>query len=309
MRRVIPVLAAALVTLVPFVSRAEVTDRIVAVVNDEIVTLREVQKYVKVEKRSPYASMNEYTNSEEIRDKLDSFIENLLLGQQAQKMKIEVTDREVQDTIDNIKKTNLITDAELRQQLKKDNIDYDEFRDGIKKSIIRQKVVGRAVTLEVSISEKTLEDYYQAHKGDYVREEYHLQHIFISSQRADGNKRAQQALQALQDGTSFEEAAKEFSDDASNASGGDMGFVSKDELIPELREAIKLLIPGTNSGVVRTSFGYHIMKLIETRRGETAPYESIKENIRNRLFQIESEKMYRSYIAKLRAASFIEVKI
>ena len=71
MKPIFPILAAAFLTLAPVVSRAEVTDRIVAVVNDEIVTLREVQRFVTVEKKSPYSSMNEYTRNLQLREKLD----------------------------------------------------------------------------------------------------------------------------------------------------------------------------------------------------------------------------------------------
>jgi parvulin-like peptidyl-prolyl isomerase len=296
-------------TLAPVVSRSEVTDRIVAVVNDDIVTMREVQRYVTVEKKSPYSSMNEYTRNLQLKEKLDGLIEGLLISQQAKKQNIDATDKEVQDSIDNIKKQNLITDDELRQQLKKDNIDYNEFVNSIKRTIIRNKVIGRAVMQEVNIDEKSLNAYYDAHRGDYIQEEYRLQHIFVSSQRNDAAVRAKQALDALEREKPFEEAAKEFSDDASNVSGGDMGFVRKEELIPELREAVRLLIPGTHSNIVNTSFGYHILKLVETRKSDSASFESVRDSIRSRLFQIESEKRYKSYIAKLRASSYIEVKI
>ena len=309
MKPIFPILAAAFLTLAPVVSRSEVTDRIVAVVNDDIVTMREVQRYVTVEKKSPYSSMNEYTRNLQLREKLDVLIDGLLIGQQAKKLKIDATDKEVQDSIDNIKKQNLITDDELRRQLKKDNIDYNEFVKGIKRTIVRNKVIGRAVMQEVNIDEKSLNAYYDAHRGDYIQEEYRLQHIFVSSQRNDAAVRAKQALDALEREKPFEEAAKEFSDDASSVSGGDMGFVRKEELIPELREAVKLLIPGTHSSIVNTSFGYHILKLVETRKSDSASYESLRDGIRSRLFQIESEKRYKSYIAKLRASSYIEVKI
>jgi len=309
MKPIFPVLIAVFLMCAPYLSRAEVTDRIVAVVNDEIVTLREVQRLVTVEKKSPYVSMNEYARDLQLREKLDVFIEGLLISQQAKKLNIEATDKEVQESVDNIKKQNLITDVELRQQLKKDNIDYNEFFDGIKRSIIRSKVLGRAVMQEVDLDEKDLETYYNAHKSDYVQEEYGLQHIFVSSQRNDAADRARQALRALEQEKPFEEVAKEFSDDASNISGGDMGFVPKEELIPELKEAVKLLIPGTYSTIVRTAFGYHILKLNETRKGQAGSFESVKGSIRAKLFQIESEKRYKSYIAKLRVSSYIEVKI
>jgi peptidyl-prolyl cis-trans isomerase SurA len=303
------ILAAAFLTLAPFVSRAEITDRIIAIVNDEVVTLREVERFVAVEKKSRYSSMNEYTRNLQLREKLDQFIEGLLIGQQAKKLKVEVTDKEIQETVDNIKKQNLITDTELKQQLKQDNIDYKEFIAGIKRSIIRTKVLARAVMQEMDLNDKSLKAHYDAHIGDYVQEEYRLQQVFISSQRKDAAERAQKARRALEQDKPFGEVAREFSDDASNTLEGDMGFVKKEELIPELREAVKLLIPGTYSNVVRTPFGYHILKLNEAKKGQAASFESVRESVRQKLFQTESEKRYKTYIAKLRSSSYIEVKI
>jgi parvulin-like peptidyl-prolyl isomerase len=76
-----------------------------------------------------------------------------------------------------------------------------------------------------------------------------------------------------------------------------------------LREAVKLLIPGTYSNIVRTPFGYHILKLTETRKGQAASFESVKGSIRQKLFTIESDKRYKTYISKLRSSSYVEVKI
>ncbi len=309
MRRLFFIVCVALVTLAPSVSRAEVTDRIIAIVNDEIVTLREVERFVAVEKKSRYSSMNEYTRNLALREKLDTFIEGMLIAQQAKKLKVEVTDKDIQETVDNIKKQHLITETELKQQLKKDNIDYKEFIQGIKRSIIRTKVLSRTIMQEMDLDEKSLKAEYDAHIGDYVQVEYRLQHIFVSSQRKDAAERAQKALKALEQEKPFGEVASEFSDDVSNTPGGDMGFVKKEDLIPELREAVKLLIPGTYSNIVHTPFGYNILKLNETKKGQAASFESVKDSIKQKLFMLESEKRYKTYIAKLRSSSYIEVKI
>ena len=90
MKRLILVVYAFLMLLPAGVCRAEVTDRIVAIVNDEVVTLREVERFVAIEKKSPFVSMNEYMRNMQLREKLDAFIEGLLIGQQAKKLKIEV---------------------------------------------------------------------------------------------------------------------------------------------------------------------------------------------------------------------------
>ncbi|MGD0229096.1 MAG: peptidyl-prolyl cis-trans isomerase [Syntrophorhabdales bacterium] len=309
MRRAILSLSAAFIFLAPFVSRAEVTDRIVAIVNDEVVTLREVERFVAVEKKSRYSSMNEYTRNLQLREKLDTFIEGLLINQQAKKLRIEVVDKDVEGTIDNIKKQNLITDAELRQQLKNDNIDYKEFTEGIKRNIIRNKVLARAVMQELNLDDKVLKAYYDAHLSEYIQDEYRLQHLFISSQRKNAGERARMALSALERGVPFDQVSREFSDETTNVQEGDVGFTRKDELIPELREAVKLLIPGTYSNIIHTSFGYHILRLIEAKKADVAPFDSVKDGIRAKLFEMESDKRYKTFVAKLKSSSYIEVKI
>ena len=114
MKRLIPLAVALSLLAGPLAIRAEVTDRIVAIVNDDIVTLREVEKYVVVEKKSQFSSMNEYLTNMALRDKLESFIDNLLISQQARKLKLEVADKEVEGAVEEIKKQNMITDLELR---------------------------------------------------------------------------------------------------------------------------------------------------------------------------------------------------
>jgi peptidyl-prolyl cis-trans isomerase SurA len=294
--------------LSPGVCRAEVTDRIVAIVNDEVVTLREVERFVSVEKKSRFSSMNEYMRNMQIREKLDAFIEGLLINQQAKKLKIEVTDKDIQEAVDGIKKQNMITDDELKHQLKNDNIDYKEFIRGIRMGLTRQKVLAKVIMTEVNLDEKSLKAFYDAHLGDYVQEEYRLHHIFISSRRGDAAERAQEARRELDQGKPFEKVAADFSDEGAGAQA-DAGFTKKEELIPELREAVALLMPGNYSNVVRTPFGFHLLKLIETKKGDVRPYESVKDAVRAQLFQAEAEKRYKAFIAKLRSSSYIEVKI
>jgi peptidyl-prolyl cis-trans isomerase SurA len=309
MKHLILSLGVALLVLAPPAAMAEVTDRIVAIVNDEVVTLREVERFVTVEKKSKYSSVNEYTRNLMLREKLDSFIDGLLISQQAKKLKIEIGDKEVEAAIDNIRKQNLVSDAELRQQLKNDNIDYNEFAEGIKRSMIRNRVLARVVMQEVNLDERALKAYYNAHRGEYVQDEYKLQHLFISSQRKNADQRAQAAIRALERNKPFGEVCMEYSDESSTVRESEIVFTRKDDLIPELRDAVGLLIPGTYTHVVRTGFGYHILKLVEVRKSPSPSYESVKEEIKARLFQVESEARYKSFVAKLRSSSYVEVKI
>jgi peptidyl-prolyl cis-trans isomerase SurA len=290
-------------------SQGEVVDRIIAIVNDDIITLKEVESYVHVEKRNQFTSIDEYLRNLQLKERLDFFISSLLIKQQAKKLKIDVSDKEVESIIENIKKQNLITEIELKEQLKKDNITYDNFAEGIRLNVLRSRVLARVVSPDVRVTDSTLKEYYDKHKDEYRDMEYHLKQIFISGQRGDGSQRAANAYKLLDQGKKFEDVALEFSDDPSGKQGGDIGFVKVEELLPALKESVKLLVPNTYTNAVQTPYGFHILKLIEIKKTDLAPFETLKDKIHEQFVLQESEKRYNEYINKLRQASYIEVKI
>jgi peptidyl-prolyl cis-trans isomerase SurA len=290
-------------------SQGEVVDRIIAIVNDDIITLKEVESYVHVEKRNQFTSIDEYLRNLQLKERLDFFISSLLIKQQAKKLKIDVSDKEVESIIENIKKQNLITEIELKEQLKKDKITYENFAEGIRLNILRSRVLTRVVSPEVLVTDAMLKEYYDKHKDEYRDMEYHLKQIFISGQRVDGSQRAANAYKLLDQGKTFEDIALEFSDDPSGKQGGDIGFVKVEELLPALNESLKLLVPNTYTNVVQTPYGFHILKLIEIKKTDLAPFEALKNKIHEQIVLQESEKRYNEYILKLRRSSYIEVKI
>jgi peptidyl-prolyl cis-trans isomerase SurA len=299
----------ALVLLVPIAGRSEVTNRIVAIVNDDIVTLREVERFVAVEKESRYTSMKEYLRNLALRDKIDNFIESLLVTQQARKLKIEVGDKEVEGAIENIRKQNLISESDLKEQLKRENIEYKDFYEGIKTSIMRNRVLARTVTQEIAVDDKNLRAYYDRHAEDFVDEEYKLQLIFISRQNENGAERAREALALLDSGKPFGEVARQFSDERSKDEGGDIGYVKKEDLMPELRDAIKGLTPGAYTKIVQTPYGYHILRLNEAKEGAPPDFETVRDKVKEAFIQTETEKRYKQYVGKLKSSSYIEVKM
>src|SRR5208337_3545913 len=157
-----------------------------------------------------------------------------------------------------------------------------------------------------TIDDNSLKAYYDSHLGDFVVEEYQFQHVFVSGKREDAAERARAAMTELQKATSFGDVAREYSDEPAK---GDVGTVKKEDLIPELREAMKILLPGNYTPIVQTPYGYHILKLVDVKKGGTLPFEDVKDKIKQIIFQKESEKRYRAYVDKLKASSYVEVKI
>lgn len=294
----------------PVLCAGEVMDRIIAIVNDDIITLKEAEKHVRVEKEGKFVSINEYLTNLRLREKIDLLIDDVLIRQQAKKFKLEVSDKEVDSIIDNIKKQYLIDDTELKQKLKEDNISYEDFVAGLRSNVLRSRLLARVISPEVNVTEQDLRQYYDKHKDEFVDEEYKLLQIFVSGQRADGQNRITQAYELLQEGKSFEAVAGDYSDDTkSAASGGDIGYVKKVDLIPQLRAAVGFLTPGVYSSIIITPYGFHILKLVEKKKGEMLTFEMARDSIHEKIVQEESEKRYKEYVGKLRKESYIEVKI
>ena len=299
----------ALSLVMPALCAGEVMDRIIAIVNDDIITLKEAEKHVRVEKEGRFVSINEYLTNLRLQEKIDLLIDDVLIRQQAKKFKIDVSDKEVEGIIDNIKKQYLIDDAELKEKLKEDNISYEDFVAGLRSNVVKGRLLTRVISPDVNLTEKDLRQYYDKHKDEFVDEEYRLQQIFVSGQR-DGQKRVTEAYNLLQEGKSFESVAKDYSDDTKSASaGGDIGYVKKVDLIPQLRAAVVFLTPGVYSSIITTPYGFHILKLVEKKKGETLTFEMARDSIHEKIVQAESEKRYKDYVGKLRKGSYIEVKI
>lgn len=309
MKRFLKILFISYFLFFPSVSFCEIVDRIVAIVNDDIITLKDLEKYIKVEKKGKYLSIIEYFRNIQFKEKIEFFIDDLLIRQQAKKLKIEVTDRDVELIIEGIKKQHLITEEQLREQLKKENISYEDFFNGIKINQLRSRVIGNAISSEILVTEDMLKHYYNTHLDEFREDEYKLKHIFISNQRKDANKIALNLYNLLKEGKPFEDLAREYSDDPTSSHGGDLGYVKKEDLLPELIEALNLIMPGTYTHVIKTNFGFHILKLMEVKKGDVIPYEEVKTKIHEKIIQTESEKRYKEYIQKLRRSSYIEVKI
>jgi peptidyl-prolyl cis-trans isomerase SurA len=309
MNRFIATVLLVLIILFPFISNCEIVDRVIAIVNDDIITLMELEKYVHVEKHGKFVSVNEYFRNIKLLQKIDTLTENLLIKQQAKKLKIDVSEKEIDLIVNNIKKQYLITEDELKEQLKKDNVNFQDFIDGLRTNVLRTKVLSQVISPEVLVRDSDLIEFYNTHVTDYKEEEYKLKQIFISNNQNDAQNKIMTAYSQLKEGKPFESVAKEFSVDPSGPDGGDIGFVKSEDLIPELRGAVRTLTPGTYTNIIRTPYGFLILKLIEIKKGDTIAFETVKDKIHERVIQEETEKKYKDYINKLRKSSYIEVKI
>ena len=293
----------------PAISFCEIVDRIIAIVNDDVLTLKEAEKYVQIETQGKYVSVNEYFRNIQLLEKISALIDGILIKQQARKLKISVSDKEVDRIVDNIKKQYLIDDEQLKSKLKGEGINYKDFYEGIRMNTLRGRVMSQVISPDVVVTDKTLKEYYEAHADEFRDEEYRLQQIFVSNRTPNAQQKIFTAYSLLKQGTPFEEVAKKFSEDPSAAQGGDIGYVKKGDLVPGLREAIGALAPGGYTDILTTPYGFHVLRQAEVKKGNTLPFDEVKGKIHERIVIEESEKRYKEYMEKLKQSAYIEVKI
>lgn len=297
--------------------KGETADRIVAIVNDKVITLRQL-------KLAEFSALqNRPQNSEEKfsvdRAKLlEDLIEEKLLIQVADKAGITVTEDEVNTALEEIKKRNKISDdAKFREAVTQEGQSWEQFLEDIRKQIKVVRLVNREVRSRVTVDEAEVREYYEKHKNSSrpPQEKVKVRHILFSvpewaSAQMDENakKKAEDVLAKIKGGLDFAEAARLYSDDPSKEQGGDLGVISKGHMINPLDEVIFSLKPGEVSQPIRSSLGYHLVKVEEKINVEVEALEAAKEQIRNLIFQQKVESLYKDWIKKLKSEAYIEIK-
>jgi peptidyl-prolyl cis-trans isomerase SurA len=298
----------------------KVTNAIVAVVNDDIVTLydlnREAQRPIsEAEKKG---ALNDAARSQMRRAALDRLIEKKLTEQKIKELNIRVSDEEINQAIDDVQRQNNIPSREaLKSALAAQGLSFDQYRAQLQEQIEKLKLVSMEVRAKVQVGETEMRDYYTANLAKYTDDEsYRARHIFFKT----GDKASPEDIQrakttataVLADATAgkdFADLAKRFSEDpAARKDGGDLGSFKKGDMQPELEKTILSLKPGEISQLVSTSIGFHIIKLEARFPGATKPFESVKADIEEIIYRKKSEERFSQWAKDLRGKATVEIK-
>ena len=295
---------------------------IVAVVNGTKITKSDFEKTaLKVGKEYEMIFGEEIWTSEveggkTFKEEFDNEILNVMISQeivnqQAEKENITVTDEEVANEMSSYMQMIENVD-EYNKFMEENGIDEEFLKNHFRQTLIFDKYRNKIMS-ETEITENDLRDYYNTHIDEYKKEEIKASHILITTlndmgeplseeETAKKESEAQDILARIKQGEDFEALAKEYSDDKASASnGGDLGYFAKGVMVPEFEEAAFKLEKGQVSDVVKSSFGYHIIK-VDDKREEITSYEDEKENILGAIrYEIYKEKM-----EELKKASEIE---
>lgn len=254
-----------------------VIDSVVAVVNDEVITRQELNERLRVvigqlQKQGTPLPAPEVLE----RQILERMITDMLQAQFAKETGIRVDDTQLDLAITRIAQQNGFPSlAEFRTRLEADGVDFKKFREEIRSEIISTRLREREVESKLVISDTEV-DSYLANKAKMggAEEEFHLAHILVvvpeRASAADiqaSYDKAEQALSQLKSGADFAQVAAGYSDARDALKGGDLGWRPGDRIPPMFMNELQNLQPGQTTAVLRSTSGFHILKLLEKRSG------------------------------------------
>lgn len=255
-----------------------IVDRIIAVVNDEVITERELAARVDFALRQ-LAQQGTQPPPRQVLEKqlLERVINDRVQMQHARDTGTRVDDAELDRAMVRIAEQNKMTVAELRVTLAKDNVPYDKFREDIRSEITLSRLREREVAQKIVVTESEIDNFIQSQLAQPGRDEFNVSHILISvpekatpEQLQARRDRAEQALAQIKSGTDFRQVAAAFSDGPEALQGGLIGWREASRLPALFLDALRPLQTGQLSELLRSPNGFHILRLNE-RRGGAAP--------------------------------------
>jgi peptidyl-prolyl cis-trans isomerase SurA len=292
-------------------------DRVVAVVNKEVITWSELYKAMEFEAAPQIKNLSNEERKKVFKQSEGSLLESLidmrLQLQEAEKLGFEVTQKEITEAIETIQKKYSMTQADFTESLKKEGLSFDEYKKRLSEQILINKVVTHHIRNKITVSDDLIKKYIEEHKENFTgNEKYKLRQIFFKDTEGTVDQKtvednAALIIRRLKDGEDFSALARIYSDDPSRKIGGDLGFVSKDLLAKEFVEVLSNMHVGDYSMPFWTEKGLHIIKLDEIASVQNI--DKIKDDARKKLAEEQLAERYKSWAKGLREKAYIEVRL
>ncbi|WP_373046760.1 peptidylprolyl isomerase [Vulgatibacter sp.] len=301
----------ALLALGPASASAATVDRIACTVDNEVITLSEVEERATLlQVQAPRAS-----RATLLREAMNDLVAERLFAKAMKELAIEVQPAELQAALQGVLQQNgLSSQEQLKAAVEGQGLEWDEYLDTMKRQLAQSKLINLRVRSQVKVSEDEVKRRYAevaaTEKGE---QEVHASHILVTVPAEAGEaqvqaareKAAALATKAREADADFDALARSSSDGPSKTDGGDLGWFKRGEMVPELEKAAFGLQAGEVSEPVRTRFGWHVVKVQERRTVAARPFEQLADPIRERLYREEMERQTLRYLEELKKAAVI----
>lgn len=307
---------------------AVLLDKVVAAVDSDIITLTELEKeaeqyYARVKEATPADKVDEAI--EQVRSEvLKGLIEKRLILLKAKARNIIISADEFNLAYDQMLKSNKLTKEQFVVQLEKSGMTEAFHKELFKTQMIQAKLVNYDIRSKIVVTEDMILEYYDTEFVTRVDSDgYYLLQIGFSWQegssqgdsqksvsQAEARKMAERVHKLAKSGKDFKELAQKFSDFPSAKDGGDIGLFQANEMFEDMRQSVVTLSLNGVSDIIDTPAGFQFFQLVSSQAGSVvtqAPYKSVKEKIRETLYQKQFDELYNEWIKNMRENAYIEV--
>lgn len=303
---------------VAFAARAEIKERIAAVVNGQPITLSEVDERVAAEmgrtmQKAPSAARDE-ERKDLLHRGLQQLIDEKLVETEAGSLGLEVTEDELSKQLEALARQNGLDIPGFREALQQQGIEYDTVRESLR----RQSLMVRLLQFKVkprTVTDAEVQSAYAAQNAD-ADFEVKARHIFIATpagaapaQLKLAQTKADGALRRIRGGDSFALVARDVSEGPSAKEGGDLGYVHRGVMDPALDKAVFSTQVGQVSPLIKTDKGYHLVLVEEHRKLAAKPLTEVQEELRQKLANDSIMKEREHYLATLRKGAQIDERL
>jgi len=288
----------------------------VAVVNGSVITRTDFDREMDFVQRR-LLSMGEPVTESQLSDMKEKTLENLinreLLYQESQKKGIQVDEAAIDEQMKALKE-RFATEAEFKDVLTKMNQSEASMKSQFRRGMAIQQFIDKEIARKVTVSDKEVRAYYGKHPDLFKQpEQVRASHILIQvdpkaeeSRKAEARTKIEKIQEKLHKGEDFSTLAKEFSEGPSSTRGGDLGYFTRGRLVKPFEGAAFALKPGQVSGIVKTNFGYHLIKVMDKKPATVIAYEDINDRLEQYLKHDKVEKEVGLYVQKLKEKAKVE---
>ena len=292
-------------------ARADTINRIVARVNDDVITEADVESHVSSLLEQPEELPKDLTPSDMRKAVLQRLVQQRLLLQEAKKQGVPVATDEVMRRFDDVQE-RAGSEEEFQRVLAESHLTKEQLKEQLRDQLTIQRLVDLKVRSLISVSPYEVAQELDAHPdlskpGDRIR----ALHILIRVNDGRSAEKAQALIgdvhRSLQRGADFMGLAKRYSEDPHRNEGGDLGWVAQGELLPELDQALFALQPGEVSAPIQTQLGFHLLKAVERKTSESLSVTEANHAVYEQLYQKKFQDIFTRWMKGLTQDAYIEV--
>ncbi len=305
----------------PPVVMAEILDKIVAVVNGDVITLSELREvsapYLERMKAQYSINYDEEQIKETEKRILDQLIDEKLVKQESDRLEIVIEKKDIDMAIRETLENNKLSEDQFKQVLADEGMSLKKYREQLNDQMKKMRLLDQEIKSKVQVAKKEIEEYNKENKDRFnAPPEVRLQQVLLmipseaSTQEIDQIRRkAEDILQKIRSGADFNAMVKLHSQDSSAAAGGDMGAFKKGELMPVLDEAAFALKRGEVSSVIQTPMGFHILRVLDKRESQKMTEEERWKETEGIIYNQKVEDKFKDWIKELKKKSFIQINL